>query len=72
MRQFLDALLPRFVTDRVAVTNTGPDEYETICLEEELEDGEKFDAILQFKYLGFLGFALFVVTTLERKDDRPF
>ncbi len=48
-------LIPRFVSDTVAILVYEDDSWEILCLEEDLTDQDKYSAIANYKAFTFLG-----------------
>lgn len=48
-------LLPRFVTETVAIRIYQDDSYEVLCLEEDLMDDDQYSALADYKAFTFLG-----------------
>ena len=59
MNKFLDFIIPRFVTDDVAVVIYDDDTWEEICLVEDLTEDICFDAIPCISSFNLLGYAFF-------------
>lgn len=48
-------LIPRFVSDTVAIIVYEDDSWDVLCLEEDLTDQDKYSAIADYKAFTFLG-----------------
>ena len=61
-----DIFVPRFVTENVAIFYTGPDEkdFEILCIEQDLNEFDSYDAIAKVKSFVFLGHGFFGRLTL--------
>lgn len=58
LKTILDVLIPRFMTEEVALADTG-DSYVIACSVVDLEPGEIPDAVATMRIFNLFGFALF-------------
>jgi hypothetical protein len=56
--KILDVLIPRFMTEDVALIDTG-ERYEIVCSMVDVMEWERFDGVATMRVFNFLGFALF-------------
>lgn len=68
MNKFFDLMIPRFMTEEVALSDNG-DHYEIACSMVDVQPGETFDAIGTMRIFNLFGFALFPSMV---GDPRPF
>lgn len=50
-------LVPRFQIDTVAMVQTGPDEYEPVCIVQDLEEWERPDIVVRVRVFTWLNHA---------------
>lgn len=58
IRRLLDIIVPRFITEDVALEFNG-DHYIIVCCMDDVWPGESFDAIGTMQTFNFFGFGLF-------------
>lgn len=59
MNKFLDILIPRFITEDVALRLNENDEYEVVCSMKDLGEYEQADAVMSMTSFNLFGLALF-------------
>lgn len=59
MRKFLDIVIPRWITEKVAVMGNEKDGYEVVCCEKDLEPNEYYDFLATARSFNFFGISLF-------------
>lgn len=59
MHILLDALIPRFVTEDVALAGNEQQGYRIVCCVDDIEPDERFDGIATIKCFNLFGFGLF-------------
>ena len=67
MNRFLDLLIPRVITEDVALIDTG-DGLEIACRLADVRRGERFAAVATFRSFNLFGFALFPKMIGEPRD----
>jgi len=67
MKDFLDWLIPRFLTERTAFELVD-DEYYAVCPMEMVPDGVEFDAVGTVRCFNLFGIALFGSLVGELED----
>lgn len=58
IRQLFDIILPRFITEDVALHDNG-DCYEIVCCMSDIQEGERFDGIVTMRTFNLFGLAIF-------------
>jgi hypothetical protein len=58
IKQIFDILIPRFMTEDVALMETD-EGYEIVCAMSDIEHGEEWDGIATMKMFNMFGFAMF-------------
>lgn len=57
MIEFLKLLIPRFQVDLVAMEEVGPDDYEPICVVDDLRDHDRPDIVARVKIFTWFNYA---------------
>jgi len=55
----LDVLIPRFLTEDVAIIENDDGEYIVLCVVEDLQPTDNYDKIVSISCFNLFGFALF-------------
>lgn len=59
MNKFFDMIIPRFITEKVAVIKIDEEMYIVLCAEADLQHGDEFDFIAEAKSFNFFGKSYF-------------
>ena len=59
IKQLFEFIIPRFVSENVAVKKGGPGEYHIVCCEDDLKPGDSYDFLAPCKSISWLGFGWF-------------
>lgn len=65
----LDMYFPRFITEDVALVLDADGDYEVVCCMDDLEPGERYDAVVQMSAFNFFSIAIF---SRQTGDIRPW
>jgi len=65
MNKFLDIVIPRFITENVALIGNDQQGYEVLCCENDLSPEDKYDVMGISRSFNFFGLALFPKVTVE-------
>ncbi|AUR92477.1 hypothetical protein NVP1173O_01, partial [Vibrio phage 1.173.O._10N.261.55.A11] len=69
MNKLLDILIPRFITEDVALAYGDDDMLHPICALSDIQDGEHYDEVAAFRSFNLFGVALFP-KMIELKEGR--
>lgn len=69
MHVLLDLLVPRFITEDVAIDGNAQNGYSVVCCMEDVDPGEQFSGIATIRCFNLFGFALFAK---QIGDIRPW
>lgn len=72
MNKFFDIIIPRFITEEVALlyTDDNEEEVEVLCSLKDIREGEYYDCVGTMRSFNFFGIGIFGRLTYQIKSNK--